>query len=201
MGGLIILIVITANAPYEDVRAVGSFANIVMAVLMNKLTVRYYLKNGYKPVGEGRTVATEKLRIGAGTYTLIVLLGVIVIGMTTNPSKTATSRTTAVPTFEETKKAAEQGDTEAMLSLGHSYSKQGDGASAVYWYVKAAELGSSTAAFELGVIYSQGYRIPTDICAAKQWYEKADERGSSYAKLGLLSLHHPRHAGAIYRCE
>jgi hypothetical protein len=57
--GLVILLI--AGAPKEhQLKALVQVANIVLGFLMNKLTVQYYLKNGYKPIGDGWDLAAKK---------------------------------------------------------------------------------------------------------------------------------------------
>ena len=56
------------------------------------------------------------------------------------------------------------------------------------WYLKAAEQGSATAQFNLGVLYDTGKGIPQDYVEARKWYLKAAEQGEASAQnnLGLL---------------
>ena len=62
--------------------------------------------------------------------------------------------------LEALKKAAEQGDAEAQLSLGSRYAYgvgvPADHAEAVRWYRKAAEQGDGDAQFNLGKMYYEG---------------------------------------------
>lgn len=43
----------------------GSISNLVLMFLMNKMTARYYLERGYRPVGPGWDTANAKWGIAA----------------------------------------------------------------------------------------------------------------------------------------
>ena len=65
------------------------------------------------------------------------------------------------------RKAAEQGDALAQLSLGSLY-EQGQGvpqnyAEAAKWYRKAAEQGDALAQLSLGSLYEQGQGVPAEL--------------------------------------
>lgn len=59
---------------------------------------------------------------------------------------------------------------------------------AVYWFQKAAEQGSSTAANELGYLYASGTGVAQNYELALGWYQQAADAGIPSAKynLGLL---------------
>jgi uncharacterized protein len=50
---------------------------------------------------------------------------------------------------------------------------------------KAAEQGSSTAQFDLGVAYGKGEGVPKDYKQSAQWFRKAAEQGHASAQLNL----------------
>jgi len=89
-------------------------------------------------------------------------------------------------------KAAEQGDTDAMLGLGNMYS-HGRGVSqdytkAVEWFRKAAEQGDADAQFYLGLAYSLGQGVPKDFDKAQELVRKAASGGSKNAKDFLAEM-------------
>ena len=80
------------------------------------------------------------------------------------------------------RKAAEQGDTEAQVSLGIMYVYgQGviqDYVEAVRWFGKAADLGYPWAQSNLAFMYSKGHGVPQDPVQAHKWYNLAASRFS-----------------------
>lgn len=96
------------------------------------------------------------------------------------------------------RKAAEQGNVVAQVSLGVLY----DGAfekpkgvpqdyvQAAVWYRKAAEQGNDIAEYMLGRLYANGQGVPQDYAQAAVWYRKAAEKGgmmaSAQSALGTL---------------
>ena len=91
--------------------------------------------------------------------------------------------------FETTKKAAEQGDSEAQYSLGGMYI-QGeevpkDYAKAAYWFHQAAEQEFIKAQTMLGLMYDRGEGVPEDNAEATRWYRLAAEQGYAQAQYNL----------------
>ena len=87
------------------------------------------------------------------------------------------------------RKAADQGDAEAQLSLGICY-KNGQGvtqdyAEAVKWYRKAADQGHAWAQNNLGVCYYNGQGVTKDLDKAKELWRKAAAKGNQFAKNNL----------------
>jgi len=74
------------------------------------------------------------------------------------------------------RKAAEQGDADAMLQLGFYYrdgtSIHKDPSQAMTWFCKAAELGNKDAPSDIGNFYRDGMGVAKDAAAAVQWYRK-----------------------------
>jgi TPR repeat protein len=73
------------------------------------------------------------------------------------------------------RKAADQGRTDAMISLAGLYRDGAEGFprdmdQAVAWYRKAAELGSVDAQATLGVLYSMGQGVPHSDADAYYWF-------------------------------
>lgn len=110
------------------------------------------------------------------------------------------------------KKAAEQGDAESARSLGDLYAVgpamaaaakvfntpdaanavkrfgielPHDGAQAVAWYEKAAELGDVRSQLKLVTAYSNGQLVPRNDERAIYWARKAAEQGDSGGQLAL----------------
>ena len=94
--------------------------------------------------------------------------------------------------FEDTKRAAEQGDAVAQNELGRMYDRgtgvEKDYKKAKELYEKAAEQGLADAQFNLGKIYAFKKGVPQDFVTARQWWEKAAAQGYVKAMtfLGML---------------
>jgi hypothetical protein len=91
--------------------------------------------------------------------------------------------------FEKTLKMAEEGDTQAMLSVAGAYFdgdhvKQ-DKAKGLEWYTKAAQSGNNVAQYNLGVLYYDGDGVKKDRKKAFEWYRKAAENGHAEAQYCL----------------
>lgn len=87
------------------------------------------------------------------------------------------------------RRAAEQGDAEAQITLGSLY-LEGEGvpqdeAEAVRWFRLAANQGDATAQFILGVMYHNGEGVPQDATKAVRWYRQAAEQGNAGAQNNL----------------
>lgn len=61
-------------------------------------------------------------------------------------------------------------------------------AEAAKWYRKAAEQGDQLAQYNLGIMYSQGQGVTTDINQAATWYLKSAQNGYSAAQYNLGSI-------------
>ncbi len=82
----------------------------------------------------------------------------------------------------------------AMLDLGLFYLHPPDGTpanvgSAIYYYEKAAELGSAPAEAMLGNIFANGAEGKPDYEQAVKWYRQAAEQGQPDAQFGLATLY------------
>ena len=106
-----------------------------------------------------------------------MMMALLVLGLSFSQMAQADN----VPHFQETLKAAEQGDTEAQFNLGVMYAKgigvPQDYAQAVQWYRKAAEQGEIEAQFALGVMYEKGIGVPQNMAIAKKWFSRACNSG------------------------
>ena len=63
-----------------------------------------------------------------------------------------------------------------------------DLATAVRWYLKAAEQGHAEAQYHLGYSYEHGEGVPADLEQAKTWYRKAAAQGEENAQERLRAL-------------
>src|ERR1035438_1985783 len=78
---------------------------------------------------------------------------------------------------------AEQGDSQAQVSLGNMYNN-GQGVSKDYkeaarWYRLSAEQGYAPAQTILGFMYRDGRGVPQDPKEAVRWYRLAAEQGNA----------------------
>jgi TPR repeat protein len=78
-------------------------------------------------------------------------------------------------------RAAAQGYSSALYSLGYVCFTQGDGACAVEWWTRAARQDSADAMFSLGVLYDEGTAMPRDPVQAHMWYDLAAAAGAAGA--------------------
>ena len=90
------------------------------------------------------------------------------------------------------RKAAEQGYSYSMYSLGWMYAwgrgASRDDAQAVVWLRKAAEQGSAAGQSTLGWMYEHGRGVAQDRAEAKKWYQKAASQGLAEAKTALAQM-------------
>ena len=104
-------------------------------------------------------------------------------------------------TFEQEKKAAEQGDAAAQYNLGLRYldgrGVAKDGMEAARWLRKAAEQGNSNGQSELGYMYESGKGVANDEVEAARWYQKAAAQGNTNAMRRLKNAN----AGASLEAE
>lgn len=91
--------------------------------------------------------------------------------------------------FEETKRAAEQGDANAQTVIGSMYDLglglPQDYQQAKQWYEKAAAQENSNAQLNLGVMYANGHGVRQDYHQGKQWFEKAAAQNNVNAQYNL----------------
>ena len=81
----------------------------------------------------------------------------------------------------------------AMGGIGYIYAfndgAEKDGAKAVEWYTKAADLGHTDAMNSLGAMYAYGNGVEQDGTKAVEWYTKAADVGETSAMIGLGSMY------------
>ena len=82
-------------------------------------------------------------------------------------------------------KSAAQGNLDAVAMLGRVYMDNGEPATAVKYYRKAAEQGQPNAQFEIGQLYEYGGQ---DTKTAREWYAKAAAQGHEEAQAKLKTL-------------
>ena len=90
-------------------------------------------------------------------------------------------------------KAAAMNDPDGARNAGQAYARRGnwqDGAKAVYYLQKAADLGRAIALHDLGLLYEEGRAVRPDAVRARQFYEQAVQRRvrDSVARLADMYL-------------
>ena len=92
--------------------------------------------------------------------------------------------------LEQYNKVAQEGTEQlyiarAMGGLGYIYAfsdgAEQDGAKAVEWYTKAADLGYTGAMYNLGAMYTYGIGVERDGTKAVEWFTKAADLGEKVA--------------------
>lgn len=98
---------------------------------------------------------------------------------------------TSLP-IEELRKRAEAHDPRSMMEmsrrliLGVGIAK--DPQAGAGWMLRAAELGSSEAAFNVGVMYENGFVVERNSTHAAEWYRRAADKGLPVAEHNLALL-------------
>ena len=104
--------------------------------------------------------------------------------------------------FEETLKAAEQGDAEAQYHLALKYANgegvEPDHAKGFEWMRKSAEQGDPAAQFSLYLSYERGLFVKRDQAQAAQWFEKANKGLREAAERGDAGSHVLFYMGQMY---
>jgi TPR repeat protein len=95
--------------------------------------------------------------------------------------------------FDEMRKAAEEGDRTAQCYLGICY-QTGQGVAqdypeAVRWFRRAADQNDSAAQCYLGVCYQTGQGVPQEYGQAAKWFREAAEQGDPAAQFNLGVLY------------
>src|SRR5262249_49414285 len=84
---------------------------------------------------------------------------------------------------------ANAGDPVAMRLLGEFYySRTKSEALGREWFRRAADAGDLEAPYYLGLLYSEGLRVPLDLREAANWYRKAARLGQPEATHLLAEL-------------
>ena len=80
---------------------------------------------------------------------------------------------------------AKLGDAEAQANLGVMLQSRGKFTEAADWYKRAASMGISAAAYNLGTLYYNGQGFPQDYAQALKWFQLAAKRNDPYAQFQL----------------
>jgi TPR repeat protein len=91
-----------------------------------------------------------------------------------------------IEAMQQYKKAAEQGHSDAMISIGVIYGAGGNGIQQDHklemkWYRQAADSGSAQAMNNIGYMYDEGIGVQQDYNEAMAWYKKAADSGNTNA--------------------
>lgn len=81
-------------------------------------------------------------------------------------------------------RGAEAGDELSMQRVAFLYKKRDDQEKALYWNMKLAERGRTSAMFSVGDHYRDGAGVPSDAGKANAWYKRAFEKASKEAEAG-----------------
>lgn len=96
--------------------------------------------------------------------------------------------------IEAVKVAAEQGELEALVTLGDLYADSNglpqDYEQAAILYRKAAEQGDAKAEYKLGMMYEEGKGVPQNFDQSVAWYRRAIEKNLAAAKYNLGRMYH-----------
>lgn len=88
--------------------------------------------------------------------------------------------------------AAQSGDADTQLALGHFYKKgwgvEQDSAQAAEWYRRSAEQCLPSAQYSLGAAYESGEGVPQDDEKAIGWYRRAAQQGDPRAQACLSDM-------------
>lgn len=96
--------------------------------------------------------------------------------------------------LEQLEIKAKNGDPDAQFELADAYECGTYGlkksmTDAIYWYIKSAEGGNSSAMNNLADSYGKGLGVPKDIEKAMYWYIKAAETGDPYQQVILADIY------------
>lgn len=92
---------------------------------------------------------------------------------------------------DKTREAAELGDADAQVALGHEY-RQGsisDWREGVIWFRKAADQGHEEGQCNLGLMILRGTGVRQDSTEAARWLVKAAEQGNADAQFTLGQIY------------
>ena len=87
--------------------------------------------------------------------------------------------------IEQASELAKLGDAEAEANLGVMLTTRGKYQQAASWYKRAADVGLSAAAYNLGTLYYNGQGFQQDYAQALHWFEAAAKRNDAYAEFQL----------------
>lgn len=76
-----------------------------------------------------------------------------------------------------------------MYQYGDVYGVEQDGAKAIEWYTKAADLGNSDAMNFMGAMYHNGDGVEQDFGVAMEWLQKAADLGHAQAMANIAFMY------------
>ena len=86
---------------------------------------------------------------------------------------------------DQAEELAKLGDAEAQANLGVMLQSRGKFTEAAQWYKRAASMGISAAAYNLGTLYYNGQGFQQDYAEALRWFRLAAKRNDPYAQFQL----------------
>jgi TPR repeat protein/peptidoglycan hydrolase-like protein with peptidoglycan-binding domain len=108
------------------------------------------------------------------------------------PAKPKDAATWTAMPIDELREHAQANETPAMEELGHRLlggtGVPRDVQTGASWYRRAANAGSPTAAFTMGVLYERGIAVERDATQAVDWYRKAADGNVPAAKHNLALM-------------
>lgn len=102
------------------------------------------------------------------------------------------------------RKAADQGEAEAMLRLARAYGRDaGQGIERDYneaadWCRKAVAKGNARAMGELGVFFLRGHGVERDRAKARAWFEKGAAKGDAFSTFQLGEVERDRKQALVH---
>ncbi|MCM1354796.1 MAG: sel1 repeat family protein [Staphylococcus sp.] len=85
--------------------------------------------------------------------------------------------------------STEKKDGASYVDLAQTYRSEGNEGKAFECYMRAAELGYTTAYYNVAYAYMNGEGVERDFDKAFEWFQKASDSGDSYAKLKLAECY------------
>jgi TPR repeat protein len=95
--------------------------------------------------------------------------------------------------FDDLRKAAENGDGNAMFVFAQENNARGEYKTAADWFRRAAEKGHAGAQVRLGVMCFNGQGVEQSFTEAAQWFQKAADQNNSVAQFFLGMCYNTGH--------
>jgi len=143
---------------------------------------------GKAPIKQATTITKDQL----GVLITTPSRGAVVAGQTSDSDEEESIKQDNAEVVKY-RKAAEQGDAEALKRLFDCYSKgkgvKKDTAEARKWLCKAADQGADWAQYTLGLCYAEGKGgLKKDTAEAIKWFRKAADQGNANAQKALQKI-------------
>ncbi len=163
-----------------------------------------------KPSEKSSQIKEAKPKKKSGLTAIIVFAFLIVLGIVAYPSAKEAYVSSCVNiavkyengdgveqdyeiALEWYKKAADNGNTDAMYSIGCMFADghgvEQDYAKAMEWYRNAADNGNADAMNSIGYMYDCGNGVEQDYEKALEWYEKAIDAGNVDSMYNIGSMY------------